>query len=185
MFYSLHVFVCLSVCVWHVTSSGAGMEDKLWQDRLRWSTGLTQGSVARWTGPTDHRTHPTQVTATINQQPGQGLDCLCHSLYGIDTQPLALDRCVCEWTLTLGELRTFRPFDVSLQDVSLLSWTFQSPPMHFPLDVLHQCLSPNSITPTFTETSPQGKLWTQIISTCRDGCDTIRDKSVTNPFVSL
>jgi len=32
----------------------------------------------------------------------------------------------------------------------------------------NDCLDPDSITPTFTETSPRGKSWTQTISTCRD-----------------
>jgi len=45
--------------------------------------------------------------------------------------------------------------------------------------------NPNSITPTFTETSSRGKSWTQTISTCRDVCDEVRNKSATNPFVSL
>ena len=67
--------------------------------------------------------------------------------------------------------------------------------------------APNSITPTFTETSPKlprgevsvkvgdtnhesrgHKSWSfglSAISTCRDGSDKVRDKSVTNPFVSL
>jgi len=38
--------------------------------------------------------------------------------------------------------------------------------------------SPNSITLTFTETPPQGKSWTQTISTCQDVCDKVREKPI-------
>jgi len=52
-------------CMWY--STGACVEDKLWQVRLQRSSGITQGTVTWWTDTSDNRTHSTEVDAAVFQ----------------------------------------------------------------------------------------------------------------------
>jgi len=53
------------------------------------------------------------------------------------------------------------------------------------IDYTVVCFKPKFHYAHFHRTSSRGKAPTQTISTCRDGCDRVRDKCATNPSASL